>query len=121
MVMMAVQSHVKRCAWGVLLALAVALTANQVSAVPAIAEAGLSALTLAIVIGMIIGNTVFPKVAVRCAAGIDFSKTRLLRLGIVLYGFRITYQQIGAIGLHGVGIAILVIALTFGLAVWLGT
>jgi len=119
--MMAVQSHVKRCAWGVLLALAVALTANQVSAVPAIAEAGLSALTLAIVIGMIIGNTVFPKVAARCAAGIDFSKTRLLRIGIVLYGFRITYQQIGAIGLRGIVIDILIIALTFGLAVWLGT
>jgi uncharacterized integral membrane protein (TIGR00698 family) len=119
--MMAMQSHFKRYGWGVLLALAVALAANQLSAIPAIAGAGLSALTLAIVIGMIIGNTVFPKFAVSCAAGIDFSKTRLLRLGIILYGFRITYQQIGAIGVRGIVIDILIISLTFGIAVWLGT
>jgi uncharacterized integral membrane protein (TIGR00698 family) len=119
--MTAMQSQVKRYGWGVLLALAVALAANRLSAFPAIAAAGLSALTLAIVIGMILGNTVFSKFAVSCAAGIDFSKTRLLRLGIILYGFRITYQQIGAIGVRGIVIDILIISLTFGIAVWLGT
>lgn len=117
----AMRNNMKQLGWGALLALAVALAANQASAYSLAAQAGLSALTLAIVFGMIIGNTVFHRFAVSCAAGVDFSKSRLLRIGIVLYGFRITYQQIAAIGWRGIVIDILVIALTFLLAVRLGT
>src|SRR5438067_657620 len=101
------QKHIGQLGWGVMLAAVIALSANQLGAYPMIAQAGLSALTLAIVIGMVIGNTVFHRFAPSCAAGIDFSKTRLLRLGIVLYGFRITYQQIAAIGWRGIVIDIL--------------
>lgn len=119
--MKTVQKHINQLGWGILLAAAIALSAKEVASYPVVAQAGLSALTLAIVIGMILGNTVFQKFAVSCGAGIDFSKTRLLRLGIVLYGFRITYQQIASIGWRGVVIDILMIALTFTLAVWLGT
>ncbi|WP_445262264.1 putative sulfate exporter family transporter [Pseudomonas sp. EA_15y_Pfl1_P104] len=34
----------------------------------------------------------------------DFSKSRLLRIGIVLYGFRITFQQITDVGWSGLAI-----------------
>lgn len=119
--MKAVQHHARTLGWGILLALAVALSASQLAVYPAIIQAGLSALTLAIVFGMIIGNTVFPKIATGCGPGIDFSKTKLLRLGIILYGFRITFQQIAAIGWRGIVIDALMITLTFFLAVRLGT
>jgi uncharacterized integral membrane protein (TIGR00698 family) len=88
---------------------------------PAIQQLGVSALTLAIVIGIALGNTVFPRMAPHSAEGVDFAKARLLRLGIILYGFRITFQEIGNIGWAGVLIDVLIIAATFTLAVQLGT
>lgn len=83
--------------------------------------AGLSALTLAILLGIGFGNTLFPSVVGHTAAGVDFSKSTLLRLGIVLYGFRITFQQIAEVGLAGLVIDMVVVASIFGLAVGLGT
>jgi uncharacterized integral membrane protein (TIGR00698 family) len=82
---------------------------------------GFSALTLAIVLGIAAGNTFFPAIAGRVAPGVDFSKNMLLRAGIILYGFRITFQQIADVGLTGVVIAALMVGLTFLLAVQLGT
>ena len=82
---------------------------------------GLSALTLTIVLGIIAGNTFFPAIAAHTAPGVDFAKNRLLRAGIILYGLRITFQQIAAIGWTGVVIDALIVGLTFLLAVQLGT
>ena len=82
---------------------------------------GLSALTLAIVCGIVAGNTVFPAVATHVATGVDFSKNMLLRVGIVLYGFRITFQQIADVGWAGVTTAVMMVTSTFLLSVLVGT
>jgi uncharacterized integral membrane protein (TIGR00698 family) len=82
---------------------------------------GLSGLTVAIACGIIAGNTFFPRVATHTAAGVDFSKSRLLRAGIILYGFRISFQQIAEVGWSGALIDALMVSLTFLIAVQLGT
>ncbi|HEY4973258.1 MAG TPA: YeiH family protein, partial [Steroidobacteraceae bacterium] len=82
---------------------------------------GFSGLTVTIALGILAGNSVFPRVATHTAAGVDFSKSTLLRAGIILFGFRITFQQIGAVGWTGVVIDALMVGLTFVLAVQLGT
>ncbi len=82
---------------------------------------GLSSLTIAIVLGLVVGNTVFPSVAGHAGSGVDFCKNRVLRAGIILYGFRITFQQIGDIGWAGAVIDVVMIATTFTLALQLGT
>ncbi|GAB3465325.1 YeiH family protein [Massilia terrae] len=82
---------------------------------------GISALTLAIVLGIALGNTVFPRIAPFSGEGVEFAKAKLLRLGIILFGFRITFQDIFQIGWAGILIDVLVIAATFTLAVQLGT
>lgn len=82
---------------------------------------GFSALTLAIVIGILFGNLGYQRLALSCAAGVSFSKQNLLRLGIILYGFRLTFQDIGHVGLSGVLIDALVLCSTFGIAMLLGT
>jgi uncharacterized integral membrane protein (TIGR00698 family) len=87
----------------------------------AVQRAGFSGLTLTILCGIVAGNTVFPRLATHAAAGVDFSKGMLLRTGIVLYGFRITFQQIAAVGWDGVLVDTLIVGLTFTLAVLLGT
>ncbi|HEC58966.1 hypothetical protein LCGC14_0655570 [marine sediment metagenome] len=83
-------------------------------------QLGLSALTIAIILGMIVGNTFFPRIAEQTSLGVDFSKNILLRAGIVLYGFRITFQQVMNIGISGICIDISVLILTFALAYYAG-
>jgi uncharacterized integral membrane protein (TIGR00698 family) len=82
---------------------------------------GISALTLAIVLGMVVGNTAYPRISGVAGAGVTLSKAKLLRLGIILYGLRLTFQDIGNVGWAGVAIDAAVICSTFGLACFLGT
>ena len=86
-----------------------------------LAEHGFSALTLAIVLGMLVGNTAYPRMAAVSGPGVNLSKQHLLRLGIILYGLRLTVQDIGHVGLVGVVVDVLVLSSTFLLACWIGT
>lgn len=82
---------------------------------------GISALTLAIVLGMLVGNTAYPRIASASAPGVTFSKQNLLRLGIILYGLRLTFQDIGHVGFAGVAIDATVLCSTFALSWFVGT
>ncbi len=104
------------------LALTAALTgaALWAGSFPAIAGAGFSALTLAILFGMVVGNTVSPKIWQPCDGGVIFAKQHLLRLGIILYGFRLTFAQIADVGVSGILIDVLTLSSTFFIACFLG-
>lgn len=82
---------------------------------------GISALTLAIVFGMVAGNTFYKHVAGQSAVGVTFAKQYLLRAGIILYGLRLTFQDIGRVGLAGVLIDAVVLSTTFLLSYFIGT
>jgi uncharacterized integral membrane protein (TIGR00698 family) len=82
---------------------------------------GMSALTVAIVLGIGLGNTLYPLVAASSSAGVGFSKQTLLRAGVILYGLRLTLHDIGQVGFSGVLIDALLLSSTFGLALVLGT
>lgn len=109
-------------AWwlGIGLAGSLAAVALQAAEMHGIQRLGLSALTLAIVLGMLVGNTLFARIAMRTGTGVDFSKNILLRTAIVLYGFRITFQQIASVGWDGILIDVVMVSLTLLLAVQLG-
>ncbi len=81
---------------------------------------GLSALTLAIIVGMIVGNTVYPLARPQCELGVNLAKQKLLRLGIILYGFRLTFTQVADVGASGIAVDFLTLSSTFLLACWLG-
>lgn len=106
---------------GLALAGAIAFAALRLGALPWFQDRGLSALTLAIVIGMLIGNTVYPRLQARVDEGIAFSKTTLLRAGIVLYGIRLTFADVASIGLPGLLVDALMLGSTYLGAYWLGT
>jgi len=106
---------------GLLLTGAVAAAAMGLAPLPWLQAHGISALTLAIVLGIALGNTLYPRLAVHAGAGVGFSKHWLLRAGIVLYGLRLTFQDIGQVGISGVLIDALVLTSTFALAWWAGT
>ncbi|WMJ68863.1 YeiH family protein [Stenotrophomonas sp. 24(2023)] len=106
---------------GLLLVAALSAVALWLAGLPWLQSHGLSALTVAIVAGIVIGNTVYAPLAPASAAGVGFAKHWLLRAGIVLYGLRLTFQDIGHVGTAGILMDVLVVASTFGLACWLGT
>jgi uncharacterized integral membrane protein (TIGR00698 family) len=81
---------------------------------------GISVLTLAIVLGIATGNTLYPYVSASSAKGIAFSKQYLLRAGIVLYGLRLTFADIAHVGVGGIIIDAVVLSSTFAMACWAG-
>ncbi|SEL38857.1 conserved hypothetical integral membrane protein [Roseateles sp. YR242] len=106
---------------GLALCLLLAGLAFLLSRLPWMQAHGLSALTLAIVIGMVAGHTVYRPLAAAADPGVQFTRQTLLRLGIVLYGLKLTVQDIGHMGLAGVLADALVVVSTLGLGAWLGT
>ena len=114
-------SAVSRLLPGLALSAALAGAGMALGRIEWLAAHGLSALTLAIVLGMLVGNTVYPRFAGASGPGVTFSKQNLLRLGIILYGLRLTVQDIGHVGLAGVVVDALVLSSTFLLACWIGT
>src|SRR5579863_7211048 len=105
---------------GLALTAALAALAMTLGGVDWFMSHGLSALTVAIVLGILIGNSLYPRLAARSGSGVAFSKQTLLRAGVVLYGLRLTLHDIGHVGVAGVLIDALVILTTFGLAQALG-
>ncbi len=106
---------------GLLLAGAAAAAALAAAHLPWLQAHGISALTLAIVIGLAAGNLLPAGALAASADGLNLARQRLLRAGIVLYGLRLTFQDIGHVGLAGVAIDAAVLCSTFGLACLLGT
>ena len=82
---------------------------------------GLSSLTLAILLGMLLGNTIYPHLAERLNAGVCFAKGQILRLAIMFYGFKLTMTQVASVGMPAVMVDALVLTSTFLLTYWLGT
>lgn len=105
---------------GLLLTSVIAAAGLWLGTLPFMVQGGFSALTLAIVLGMLLGNAGVGHLIPHAAAGVDFSRTRLLQLGIVLYGFRITFGQIAQVGWTGLAIDTIMVSSTFLLALLLG-
>jgi len=85
-----------------------------------IAELGFSPLVVGILLGIIYANSVRSKVPEGFQVGIIFSAKKILRLAIVLYGFRITFQAIYDVGLEGVLISTLIVVTTFVIGTLVG-
>lgn len=99
----------------------VAALATALAQWPWLQAHGIGALTLAIGGGIVLGNTLYPRLAARADPGVGVARHWLLRAGIVLYGLRLTLADITAIGLGGVLVDVAMLTSTFLLAGWLGT
>ena len=82
---------------------------------------GLSSLTLAILLGIILGNTLYPNFSEQLSDGVNFAKGQILRLAIIFYGFKLTLTQVASVGMPAVMTDALVLTSTFLLTYWLGT
>lgn len=105
---------------GLFLCFALAVFSAYLSDISYIKNIGLSSIVLAIIIGLIIGNTIYPLFRKPCFVGVDFCKGKILRLAIILFGIKLTFQDIVLIGYQGVIIDFLMVTLTFLLTVTVG-
>jgi uncharacterized integral membrane protein (TIGR00698 family) len=105
---------------GFVLALMLGLASLGLAQATWLATWQLSALTVAIVLGMVMGNTVGSRLSPALHPGILFSQRALLRAGVVLYGLRLSFHEVAAIGLSGLLVDAVVVLSTLGLGVWLG-
>jgi uncharacterized integral membrane protein (TIGR00698 family) len=103
---------------GLTLAALLAAASLGLAQIPWFASHGVSALTLAIALGIVCGNTLYADVAPQCAPGIDFAKRELLRIGVILYGFRLTFEDIRHLGLAGILVDLVMVGSTLCIA-WL--
>jgi uncharacterized integral membrane protein (TIGR00698 family) len=81
----------------------------------------ISPLIIGMVFGIACANTVRHLIPHDFESGIKFSGKMVLRAAIVFYGFRLTFQDIEAVGLSGILISFLMVTLTFVLGYVFGT
>ena len=106
---------------GLMLCLLMALAAWYAARLPWDQKLQLSPLTLAILAGMAVGNSVSGGMLSRLAPGIRFSQQKLLRLGIVLYGIRLTVHDLFRLGPWALALDVTVIGSVLLLGYWFGT
>jgi uncharacterized integral membrane protein (TIGR00698 family) len=106
---------------GIVFVALIAIVATLLSETSTLKTLGISPLVVGIVIGIIFANTIHHKMPSSWETGISFSAKKILRFAIVFYGFRITFQQIGEVGLEGFLVSLIMLASTFILGTWLGT
>ena len=78
----------------------------------------LGVLTWAVALGMVAGNTGMLRGAAK--QGLNLVTKRLLRIGIVLLGFSVSFGAIAALGLGTIGLVAATLVITLVVTTWLG-
>ena len=66
--------------------------------------------TIAILLGIVLGNTIFRQKSL--SQGTKFSESRLLEYSVVLLGFTVTFQTIGQMGIKGIAYILCIMSIT---------
>ena len=106
---------------GILFVAIFAAAATYIASLSPIKSLGLSPLVIGIVMGIFYANTLHNKTPKEWQSGITFSAKKILRFAIVLYGFRITFQQIADVGMDGFLVSLTMLTSTLILGSWVGT
>ena len=105
---------------GILLIALFSFSAFYISEFQWVKDLSLSPLIVGIILGMLYANSLRNYIPETWVPGIKFCTKQILRTGIVLYGFRLTFQQVLAIGLPAIIIDVIVIFITLLLGVVAG-
>lgn len=105
---------------GMMLCAAIGVASFWICRLPPMQSAGISMLVVAMTIGIVLGNTVFGRIAPSCTPGATFAKQTLLRAGIVLYGARLSFHDVAQVGAAGIAIDVLVVVSTLCIALLIG-
>ena len=78
-------------------------------------------MVIGIVMGIFYANTLHNHTPSEWQSGITFSGKKILRFAIVIYGFRITFQQIAEVGMDGFLVSLIMLTSTLIIGSWVGT
>ena len=106
---------------GILFVALFTIAAMSIANISFIKNLGISPLIVGIVIGTFYANTLRDHLPDAWVPGIVVSTKNILRFAIVLYGFRITFQNIEEVGLPEIIASTLIVTLTFILGYFIGT
>lgn len=95
--------------------------ATYIAGLGPVSALGLSPLVIGIVMGIFYANTLHNNTPTEWQSGITFSGKKILRFAIVIYGFRITFQQIADVGMDGFLVSLIMLSSTLILGSWAGT
>lgn len=79
-----------------------------------------SPLIVGIVLGMLYANSLRNNLPETWVPGIKFCSKQILRLGIILYGFRLTFQSVIAVGTEAIVIDMIVVCITIFIGILAG-
>lgn len=97
---------------GVLLITLFSCAAFYIGDMGFVKDLSLSPMIVGIVLGMLYANSLRNNLPETWVPGIQFCSKRILRLGIILYGFRLTFQDVTAVGLPAICVDAIIVVLT---------
>lgn len=105
---------------GVLLIVLFSFSAFYIAEFDFVRKLSLSPLIVGIILGMIYANSLRNKLPQTWVPGIRFCTKQVLRLGVILYGFRLTFQQVASIGLPAIVADLIIVCGTLLLGIVAG-
>lgn len=105
---------------GVLLITLFACAAFYIGDMDWVKALSLSPMVVGIVLGMLYANSLRGNLPSTWVPGIQFCSKRVLRTGIILYGFRLTFQDVAQVGLSAIVLDAVIVCGTIALGVLVG-
>ena len=97
---------------GVLLITLFSLAAFYIGDMGFVKRLSFSPMIVGIILGMLYANSLRNNLPDAWVPGILFCSKRILRIGIILYGFRLTFQDVTAVGLPAILIDAIIVTVT---------
>ena len=105
---------------GVLLIALFSCAAFYIGEAQVLKEISFSPMIIGIILGMLYANSLRNHLPETWVPGIQFCAKKILRIGIILYGFRLTFQDIINVGAAGILIDIIIVSVTIIGGVYIG-
>ncbi len=105
---------------GLLLIALFAAIATALSTLTFFTHLSLSPLVVGILIGILFANTLGRYLPEEWRSGLKFCSKRILRIGIIFFGFRLTLADVAQVGLSAVALDIFIVCVTIGLGLLVG-
>ena len=106
--------------YGILLIVVFAIVAFLVAELSFVKALSFSPLIVGLLLGMVYANTFRSRLPESWVPGLKFCSKQVLRFGIILYGFRLTFQQVVLIGLPAIVVDCIVVCGTLVIGILVG-
>lgn len=105
---------------GILLIALFACAAFYIGGAQVFKELSFSPMIIGIILGMLYANSLRNHLPETWVPGIQFCSKKILRLGIILYGFRLTFQDVMNVGVAGIAVDVVIVTVTILGGIWIG-